>query len=687
MIKSEDIALLELIKNAYDADASYCLVEMTDVSDKDKGRIVIEDDGCGMDIALIRNVWLEIGTSYKKELASRPETQRTPKYHRMRLGEKGIGRFGVHRLGNRIVLVSKAASSDQEVRLEIDWREAERAETIGDIPVTLECRIPERFLDGKTGTRIEVSSLKNDWTRGMARNVARAIASLNSPFQDSSDFRPRLSIIGERGERQWLEGLSRFEDIKDLALYSFDISVSGTRIQKFSYHFTPWKTMTKLVPRSVEWDSGKTDARLTTGQNDEEIDLSDTGPVTFCGIVFDRDPNILSLGVSDKSGFKKYLDENGGVRVYRDNMRVLNYGEKGEDWLELNLRRVNRPGEKISQNVIIGSVCIERESSSALIEKANREGFVQNRAFEMLKAAILCCIEKFEAERNLDKKAIRESYGSRSQNRPIHDSIQELKNEVESMVADPEAKHRLLSCVSRVQSEYDRFSDILIRSAGAGLNLTMVIHQMEKIVKNLSAQLKSGPVLSTAIPSIEKQVGDLARLIEGYSILVRNAKRKKQDLVPLIDQSLFNVEFRLVAHGIEVVPAFRNRGPIPAVCTINHVISMLLNLFDNSIWWLGYAKISHPKIYISACEHESHPDSVLLVFADNGPGFSHQPPEDLVEPFVSFKPGGMGIGLHLTDQIMKALGGRLLFPDPDMFDMPEPFKAGAIVALAFPKEM
>ena len=93
LIKSEGIALLELIKNAYDADATFCHVTMENISDKNKARIIISDDGCGMDVERIRRTWLELGTNYKESLAANEETKRTPKFHRMRLGEKGICRF------------------------------------------------------------------------------------------------------------------------------------------------------------------------------------------------------------------------------------------------------------------------------------------------------------------------------------------------------------------------------------------------------------------------------------------------------------------------------------------------------------------------------------------------------------------------------------------------------------------
>jgi nitrogen fixation/metabolism regulation signal transduction histidine kinase len=107
-----------------------------------------------------------------------------------------------------------------------------------------------------------------------------------------------------------------------------------------------------------------------------------------------------------------------------------------------------------------------------------------------------------------------------------------------------------------------------------------------------------------------------------------------------------------------------------------------LNLFDNSIWWLEYSKIKNPSIYIGAFEFDSKRNVILV--ADNGPGFSIST-EQATKAFVSDKPGGMGIGLHLTDQIMSSLEGQLVFPEYGDFPIPRNYRKGAIVGLVFKK--
>lgn len=683
LIKSEAIALLELIKNSYDADASECNVIMHNPTSAINGRITIKDDGEGMDLSTLSTAWLEIGTSYKEDLKSSEKTKRTPKFNRLRLGEKGIGRLGVHRLGKQIEIISKQLGR-KECRLYIDWNTIEKSKYLEDIPIELIERESIEFLKG-SGTKITISQLRLPWTRGMARDCARSILSLNSPFESKDNFIATFNIQNS----EWLKGLMQYDDIEHYKLFEFDIEMSGSAIIKFNYDFLPWPTMTKLKPRHLTINDKEIynlRRMVYKSENDkelQEIDLSKhkIGNVRFKGVIFDRDSNILNLGLElkDKKGFKEYLDKNGGVRVFRDNMRVMDYGESGNDWLDLGGRRVNLPTKRISNNIILAAVYLDREDSTDLIEKANREGFVENEAYEMIFHAIRFSIDRIESLRKTDKDLLRKQYGTKSSSEPVITSISELKNVVEQNVKDQNTVNEINRYLDRIEDEYENITNSLIKSAGAGLNLTIVIHQIEKIIKEVKAMLKQKAAFSV----LEERIKTLSDLIEGYSILVRKSEKKVRNLKGIIDQCVFNIEFRLDAHEIKLNAKYKNRKTnLDAICSEDHVLNALMNLFDNSIWWLGYSKTKNPEIYLDISN--SLPGYVSILIADNGPGFT-KPTDEIIKPFVSDKPGGMGIGLHLTHQIMESLGGKLIFPDLDIFDIPEQFENGAIIALAFKK--
>ena len=128
LIKDESIALLELVKNSYDAGAFVCNVDFVfDVWGK-LVKIHVDDNGKGMDLSTIENVWLVIGTDNKKKLLEEEIEGRMP------LGEKGIGRLGVHKLGRRINLYSQMAN-EEEVYVDIDWRKLAESKEIDDFKV------------------------------------------------------------------------------------------------------------------------------------------------------------------------------------------------------------------------------------------------------------------------------------------------------------------------------------------------------------------------------------------------------------------------------------------------------------------------------------------------------------------------------------------------------------------------
>ncbi len=119
-------------------------------------------------------------------------------------------------------------------------------------------------------------------------------------------------------------------------------------------------------------------------------------------------------------------------------------------------------------------------------------------------------------------------------------------------------------------------------------------------------------------------------------------------------------------------------------CAQNLVTSSIINIIDNSIWWQNYANTTPKRIFIDIIDESPHFVSILI--ADNGPGFSIGS-EDAVRPFVSDKPGGMGLGLHLAHEVMNGQKGRLIFPEAHDFEMPDEFQKGAKILLQFRKSL
>ena len=677
LIKNESIALLELVKNSYDADALCVKVEMNNIDKPKIGKIIIEDNGDGMNLKIIEDSWMEIGTdNNQKLLANYISNMTRSKLNRLPMGEKGIGRFGVHKLGNRIKLITRMFR-ENEVVVEIDWTLFDQFEYLEQVPIKVIEREAEHFIGDEKGTYIEISELKNAWTRGKLRDVYRSLISLQSPFESIQSF----NIEFNTNHKEWLEGLLTVDEIKNNALFFSDVEIQNEEIVKLEYKFKPWKILTRLKENKIS----KTNIPRRREEKDNrkkvvkdiELDKYGIGKVRMKLMIFDLDSTILSYGVSDKKGLKDYLKSNGGIAVYRDNIRIYEYGDAGNDWLQLESKRINAPGTTLSSKIVIGAIYLDRLESSGLIEKTNREGFVENEAFEEFRYAIICAIEKIQTLRNIDKDLLKKYYGPSGKSEPVLSSIEDLKIVVDKNIEDIKLKNLFNKSLLMIENDYKSITEVYIRSASAGLSLSVVIHEIEKIISELKAAITD----ERSSDHVKNLIFDLSKVTDGYSSVIKSKKQLLVSVIELVNDALFNVKYRLKVHEIEVINQYKNQKNTNIKCASNLVLGTIMNIVDNSIYWLTYSHIAHKKIYFDiSYDYEGY---VTIIIADNGYGFT-LPTNQIIKPFVTDRTGGMGLGLHLADEIMKSNSGKLMFPDKGDVFLPEEFKKGAVIGLAFP---
>lgn len=679
LIKNESIALFELIKNSYDACATNCLVEFYFEGNILK-KLSIEDDGIGMTRDIIENVWLVVGTDNKKNIIEPNKCGRIP------LGEKGIGRLGIHKLGNKIRIYTKAEKKE-EVELFIDWNHLNTVTNIADFLIDVTENLNPTIFKKGTGTKIIIEDLKTDWDRRQLREVYRNITSLNSPFSDNNDsFR-----VVATSNNSIFEGLPDFEDIKNNALYFGHCKMQGEKIIDFKYEFKPWETLKKVdegrivtIENLIEedkilkkWDS---DNRKFV---DIDLDSNNIGPIEFDIVIFDTDAQIFSYVNTEKTSLKTYLKENGGVRVYRDGVRVYNYGERDNDWLGIDLKRVHRVGGNVSNNIIIGSVKIERSNSRGLTEKTNREGFIENEFYHNFNEAVNYALSLIVRERNIDKALLTSLYKKHKSIEPVLSDLNELMNLVEEKVDQP-VKEEINNYLYRINTQYKEVKEILIKSANAGLNLGIVIHELDKLTAQLTGSIERNETEKSI-----RLAQALEKIIRGYSSMLKKSDIKYQSLSNIVSTALDNYEFRFLDHSINIISNWQD-DKLEAFLASAEAISVLTNLLDNAIFWLSYARKSER--YISVYISDQIKGYNSIVVSDNGPGFN-LPLDVAIEPFQTGKPYniGSGLGLHVANEMMTAMKGKLLLiSDSNDIDFPKIIKENkvtqAVVALCFPKE-
>ncbi|WP_049380571.1 ATP-binding protein [Haemophilus influenzae] len=680
LIKNESIALFELIKNSYDANATSCEINF-DFSNEDLKSLSITDNGDGMDINIIKNIWLVVGTDYKrKELDKFKKTQDQRK-KRLPLGEKGIGRLSVHKLGNKITLISKSKNNN-EVKLSIDWNQLNSAQKIDDFIIELtENEMPEEFINS-TGTKIIVEELKTNWDRRQLREVYRNITSLNSPFSDKSD----TFNIHIKSNSNVFDGLPDFEEIKNSALYFGHCKISSSRIIDFQYEFKPWDSLSKIEKRSVSIQDLSTEDRNIQRKDNSPINLdtSGIGDIEFDIIIFDTDAQIFNYTNIEKTTVKDYLRENGGIRVYRDGVRIYNYGEKDNDWLGIDLKRVQRIGGNVSNNIIIGAVKINRNSSYGLIEKTNREGFIENESYFDFLESVDYALSLFVRQRNIDKHRLSTLYKKYRSVEPVLADLNELISVVEKKIKDKTSKDEILKYLYRINTQYHQVKEILIKSANAGLNLGSVIHTLDKLLSQLTGCINRNEKQKAIEISLL-----LEKIVRGYSSMLKKSDIRQHSLSEITSIALDNYEFRFLDHSINVISNYKE-STLNAYLAKAEAISVLTNLLDNSIYWVSYSKNNKENRKISVFLTDQIKGYNSIIVSDNGPGFN-LPLDVATEPFQTGKPHniGSGLGLHVAKEMMLAMKGKLLLiADKNEINFPTQIQEdkvnNAIVALCFP---
>lgn len=682
LIKNENIALVELVKNSYDAQATFCEVKFFFIGDE-LSKITITDDGVGMDLDTIENAWLVIGTDNKKKQLEHPSSGRLP------LGEKGIGRLGVHKLGRKIHIQTHKIGYN-EVVIDIDWSKLEKANSIDDFPIQVTEQNPSS-LPIPHGTKITISDLKGDWNRRKLRNVYRDLASLNSPFNERTDS----FVVEVKSNTNVFEGLPPISDILKVAMYRGHCVIDGDEIKDFYYQFTPWESLSNIQGREVRSLSEedkylKRRKDIATSRNRNKIVLEDfslsdykIGKIILDFFIFEKDTAVFSFMNMERTILNSYLRENSGVRVYRDGVRIYNYGEKDSDWLSLDLNRLKRAGDNISNNIIIGSVGISRRESTDLKEKTNREGFIENEAYFAFVDAVTYALDLITRYRNTDKRRLINVY--KKDKRVIEPVLSDLNSAVEIIkdkVSDEKAREDILHYLNRVNDQYIEVRDILIRSANAGLNLGGVIHDMEKQVDALISCIENNN-----FESVKNIALNLEHIISGYTVFLKKTSIKTTNVSTIVSAVIDNNKFRFADHRIKI---YSNRKNVDFEAKLSQTesIGALTNLIDNSIYWVSQSRQDDRKIYVYITDEIDN--YISIVVCDNGCGFK-MPPEQALRPFITGKPlnTGMGLGLHIAHEVMQAMKGKLLILDANEIDLPDTAKKyqinKAIVALCFPK--
>ncbi len=460
LLTNRAVALAELVKNSYDADATHILVSLANIRNPG-GTIIVEDNGSGMLLSTFKKTWMRIATIDKD---NNPISQ---KYKRQKAGDKGIGRFACRSLSTNLTIKSVAETEEgckEELNAFFDWTAFTPGSDVDKIPVKYSTKPVDD--NTPTGTTLTLGDTKDYWTAWDVRRLRNELTDLISPTtfhsggeieHASDEYDPGFKIKfdctefptkEERLDETFLKNawakLSGNVDENGIATYEIkvlnkvlnDISKSHTRTESFQYLRNTKLEISFFVYKSPFFKS--------------------------------------SEWVSSKAA--EIGRKRGGIKVYADNFRVFGYGEKGDDWLKVDYDRgrskggVNeevidylevddRPGLRLFMNrALFGHVMFLKNSNPMLEIAVNRERLINNESFEELQnftrlgvdfATILYANEvtkkmelEFEREKTEEeeRKKAEEELKKKAEESRIKAEEQARKSEEERKEAEKRAK-------------------------------------------------------------------------------------------------------------------------------------------------------------------------------------------------------------------------------------------------------
>lgn len=699
LVGKKDTALSELIKNAFDADATEVDLNFEN-SSAVGGTLTISDNGSGMTLDVIRNSWMRISTDTKAEQPL------SPRYNRRRAGRKGIGRFAVQRIAKKLELRTSPAGEAHGYSVFFDWDEDfTSGKDLSDIfnNVHKFSKAPE-----DSGTELKMVSLRDAWTTAAISSVWRAVLLLQPPFKIAN-------VLGKETGNKADPG--------------FTVRVNGETNNISADSFSIEKDFLSQALASIEANidsDGKGWVRVIS----KKLELDDkeffedpyllVGPVSLTSNYFIYSPDTLSgMKFQDATDMgRKY----GGIRVYRNGFRVLPYGEPNNDWLGMDSSASRReflaPGNNRN---FFGQVSIGSDENPLLEETASREGLVENEAFDEFqdfsRKALLWAINRIAAARNRKQTASQPRFVSqvRLPSQSIRTAIQILEEEAQAPADEPATddktqvykapvslpKEKLLGALraaeedaKATEEEYERqrqaslqYEAMLRLLASLGLSISVFGHEVKGAQEAVRARLQ---LLNDEIVDLpdgdqkdeirrqhEKLEDATRRLFDigGYiaGLMSKTESRDLRELSVAGALKRFSEQFesymskqRVEFDPIDVDPSNLRTTEMHA----SELDTVLLNFLTNSIKSMKKAKVSRRRIRMDARRHGKH---IVIGFEDNGVGIPETQRDRIFDAFYTttltaeddgVAGPGTGLGLKIVADIAKSYGGDVSVGKP-----------------------
>lgn len=692
LITDKKVAVIEIIKNSYDADASVVKVRFCNMSNvgyndlpkEEQAYIEIEDDGCGMSLDIIKNVWLRPATPNKYDKKKRQDI-RTEK-GRVVQGEKGIGRFAIHKLGEKIELYTKA-KGENEIKLEMNFvdfnpddanlfNQPADYKLLDEVANNWYVQDPPERVINESGTIIRIYNIRELWSANDYKELYQNFQRMMPPIDDNArllgiDFIQDFSIeMYKEGILYIDEDVRTFADVIERSQFSMIGTVDENGYVHFQYKsLSPRRVVTDTVNLLDDSALSKRNYALYgTKWFKDNSRVPQCGPFSFTFYAFDLKNKDLTILDKD---LERFIKEN-FVFVMRDGIRVYPYGEKGIDWLDLDkLRSTYRAGQFISYNDLTGFVYISQEHNPLLRDATNRQGLVNDKGcYNDFKSLTTAVTEIFNYEIKIDKnrKLIQKREPLNRSNELMRSSLIRLQKSLEKSedLETLELSNKFLDAYKKHIEVITKRMETVEDLAGLGMAVEKSSHDSLRILSLMTQNVKS---FKKRVIRDNYQKQDLIELfdeLEENLSMVHDDMQMIQPLFKIQRQSIKNVSIKECI--AKVLRYFRNdiEGKISTNLSLvkddliiktnaGLILQVLINLIDNSIYWLGKSDNEDKKIYFMIS-----PTDRTLIVGDNGNGIREDIVPLVFNEFFSMKSDGRGLGLYIVRELLSRINANVV---------------------------
>lgn len=723
LIKDEMAGVIELVKNAYDADARQVTIAFRNLDDPDKASLIIDDNGHGMSRAVLESSWLSPATDIKGRKITSPGG-------RPMLGRKGVGRFSAMRLGECLVLETTPGKEAPELedgepgkryRVELKWADFEQSDEYLD-QVEFDLEVFDDAAPEDQGVRLEITSLRDRWDLDRLGRLYRELRMLLSPLPLKSK-QPRFEIhfdLQSSGlDRKDVHRFRRkVEPYQIPQVVDYEASAQIDRFGRYRFSYERKLRADEDQEEIHEAISGE-DIRELFGADDrkkfppgksgeKERKELPCGPLNVRFILWDRDIELLQDKAHRLSSdvermgiraIRRLLDDVSGISIYRDGFRVRPYGDEDKDWLGLGQRRVQLPVSRIGPNQLFGIIDISSVSNPALDDKASREGLKENDAYRALQActlAFLAWIEplryRFRDRQGLGRP---ESGSTRALVEQRKSAFENLRERISDTVKGDREQREVLELVDSAEKAAEeqekRFAEqaqILHDTHALGLLARFILHEGRNLNGTLNSGLRNLERLSQKhrrqdperIDIREQSLVTFDANLHAARDAVKRLEAMLDQLDPLTRPRPSRRSHVLVEEVIGKVfavlePDMQDAGIKYSLTKGDHRVKAweadlfhaVHNLLHNSIYWVQKNSPENRKIDIrvrSQKDHANERPKVEITISDNGPGVTTQAAPCIFDLGYTEKPKGYGVGLFIAREAIERSGGSIKLLNP-----------------------